>query len=123
MSDTLLLLGVFAASWLGFALLALSQWRHWASVTGTALPCRVEVIVLRAGGGVTLALSLVLALLRDGPSFGSLLWATAISLAALAVAFTLAWRPAVLRPLALCIAPFARGRLMRRPRCATSQSR
>jgi len=123
MSDTLLLLGVFAAAYAGFALLALSQQRHWNSVAGTTPPCRVQIIVLRAVGGAMIALSLVLALMRDGPSFGSLVWATAISLAALAVAFTLAWRPAVLRPLALCIAPFARVRLMLRPRCATSQSR
>ncbi len=37
------------------------------------------------------------ACLRDGPSFGALLWATVISLAALAVAFTLSWRPSWLR--------------------------
>jgi len=123
MSDTLLLLAVFATAYAGFALLALSQGRHWASVVGTVPPGRVLVIVLRAGGGAMIALSLMLALMRDGPSFGSLLWATAISLAALAVAFTLAWRPGFLRPLARCIAPFARSRLMRRPRCATSQPR
>jgi len=123
MSESLLLLGVFAAAYAGFALLALSQGRHWGAVAGTAPLCRVQIILLRAIGGAMIALSLVLALMRDGASFGSLLWATAISLAALAVAFTLAWRPGFLRPLARCIAPFARVRLACRARCATGHSR
>jgi len=62
-------------------------------------PGRTRVILFRGGGAVLLAGSLALALLRDGPGFGSLLWATAISIAALGVALTLAWRPGVLRPL------------------------
>jgi len=59
--------------------------------------------VLRGAGAGMIALSLVLALMREGPGFGSLLWATMISLAALAVAFTLAWRPRWLRPLAVAL--------------------
>jgi len=123
MSDTVLLLGVFAAAYAGFALLALSQGRHWTSVAGTKPPGRVHAIVLRAGGGATIAFSLALALMRDGASFGALLWATAISLAALAVAFTLAWRPRLLGPFARCVAPFARVRPACRSRSATSQPR
>ena len=46
---------------------------------------------LRLGSALLLALALVLALARDGPGFGGLLWGTAISLAALAVAGTLSW--------------------------------
>jgi len=95
-----LLLAIFATAYLGFALLAISQKRHWAAVAGTTPPRRAGVIGLRAGGGGMLLLSLALALARDGPSFGSLLWATAISLVALGVAFTLAWCPRMLRPLA-----------------------
>jgi len=97
MPDSLLLLALFAAAYAGFALLALSQSRHWRAVVGDAALPRSRVLVLRMIGGVLIALSLLLALTRDGPSFGSLLWATAISLAALAVAFTLAWRPRWLR--------------------------
>jgi len=92
-----LLLALFAAAYAGFALLALSQARHWRTVVGDAALPRSRVPVLRAIGGALIALSLLLAFTRDGPSFGSLLWATAISLAALAVAFTLAWRPRLLR--------------------------
>jgi len=62
---------------------------------------------------VLIALSLILAPLRDGPSFGSLLWATAISLAALGVAFTLAWRPRLLRPLAVVARGLGRSRRRR----------
>jgi len=99
MPDSLLLLALFAAAYAGFALLALSQVRHWRAVVGAAALPRRRVLVLRALGGVLIALSLLLALMRDGPGFGSLLWATAISLAALAVAFTLTWRPSIFRPL------------------------
>jgi len=70
-------------------------------VIGDAALPRSRLLVLRMIGGALIALSLLLALTRDGPSFGSLLWATVISLVALAVAFTLAWRPRMLRPLAV----------------------
>jgi len=93
------LAGIFASAYLGFALLALSQSQHWQRVAGASPPGRTRVILFRGGGAVLLAGSLALALLRDGPGFGSLLWATAISIAALGVALTLAWRPGVLRPL------------------------
>jgi len=98
----MMLAAVFLTAWLGFALLALSQARHWRHVTGCkAPPGRVRVIVYRTAASVLLTASLALALMRDGPSFGSLLWATMISLAALAVAFALAWRPKLLRWFAL----------------------
>jgi len=100
MPDSLLLLALLAAACAGFALLALSQTQHWRAVVGDAALSRRRMLVLHTLGAALIALSLLLALMRDGPSFGSLLWATAISLAALAVAFTLAWRPRLLRPLA-----------------------
>jgi len=94
----MMLAAVFLTAWLGFALLALSQSKHWCQVTGTETPpSRTRVIVHRSAASLLLTTSLALALLRDGPSFGSLLWATMISIAALAAAFTLAWRPAILR--------------------------
>jgi len=64
-------------------------------------PGRTRVIFHRSAASLLLTTSLALAPLRDGPSFGSLLWATVISFAALAVAFTLAWRPGLLRLFAL----------------------
>jgi len=101
MPDSLLLLALLAAAYAGFALLALSQAQHWRTVTGAAALPRRRMRGLRTIGAALVALSLLLSLLRDGPSFGSLLWATVISLAALGVAFTLAWRPGLLRPLAV----------------------
>jgi len=70
------------------------------------------VLVLRTLGAALITLSLLLALLPDRPGFGSLLWATGISLAALAVAFTLAWRPRILRLIA--VAGRGLGRSLRR---------
>jgi len=97
MPDKLLLLALLAAAYAGFALLALSQARHWRAVVGDAALPRSRVLVLRTLGAALIALSLLLAFTRDGPSFGSLLWGTAISLAALGVALTLAWHPRWLR--------------------------
>ena len=95
-----LLIATALAAYLGFALLALGQARPWQRVAQTPPPpTGLRLLALRMLGGLALALSLGLALLRDGPSFGALLWATAITLAALAVAFTLTWRPKWLRPL------------------------
>ena len=94
-----LLLGTALAAYLGFALLALGQGRHLRRVAALDPPRGLRLLALRVAAGIALALSLTLALLRDGPSFGALLWATAVSLAALAVALTLAWRPLWLRPL------------------------
>jgi len=110
MPDSLSLLALLVTAYAGFALLALSQAQHWRAVVGAVALPRRRVRGLRAIGGASLALSLFIAFVRDGPSFGSLLWATAISAAALAVAFTLAWRPRMLRPLALIARGLARPR-------------
>ena len=100
MASALLLMALSLTACLGFALLAVSQARHWRTVSGTAGPSPIATILLRVLGSGCLLSALGLALIRDGPSFGALLWATAISLAALAVAFTLSWQPRLLRPLA-----------------------
>ena len=101
MAGWLLLVGIPTAAYLGFALLALGQGRQWRRTSSVPAPDRIRISVLRLLGSAGLALSLTLSLLRDGPGFGGLLWATVVSLAALAVAFTLTWRPALLRPLAV----------------------
>jgi len=92
MAAMLLLLAVFISAYTGFACFALSQVRHWRAVISGSPPRRGVVLVLRSLGSMLLGASLALALVRDGPSFGSLLFATNLSLAALAVVFTLAWR-------------------------------
>ena len=103
MTCVLLLIALSSAAYLGFALLAISQARHWRAVSKAAEPGRIGKLALRIHGGVWLLLALCLALFRDGPSFGALLWATVISMAALAVAFTLSWRPRLLWPLATLV--------------------
>ena len=69
----------------------------------SAEPKRAGKLALRIFGGAGLFLALCLALLRDGPSFGAMIWVTMISLAALAVAFTLRRRPRLLRLLAALV--------------------
>ena len=100
MAVWLILLCILAAAYLGFALLALTQARPWQRLGHAEPPTGIRRLTLRTLGGLALVLSLILCLVRDGPSFGALLWATAISIAAAAVAFTLTWHPAQLRPLA-----------------------
>ncbi len=100
MAGWLLLVGIVTAAYLGFALLALTQARPWQRLGQTAPPTGIRRLALRTLGGLALLSALVLCVVRDGPSFGALLWATAISIAAVAVALTLTWRPALLRPLA-----------------------
>ena len=95
-----LLMAAFAAGYFGFALLALSLSRHWWAVTGQpeAPPCLPTR--LRIAGYAGLTLSGAAALLRDGPSFGVLLWITLLAVGGVAVALTLTWRSQWLQPLA-----------------------
>jgi hypothetical protein len=100
MIDAVLLVGLLLASYGAFALLALSQDRHWHHLGGTRRCPAPLTGLLRGLGGVLLTAALALALIRDGAGFGALLWATAISVCAFAVVCTLTWRSHWLRPLA-----------------------
>jgi hypothetical protein len=75
----------------GFGLLALSQARHWQAVRGSSLP-RMAALCMRAAGLALIAFSLAVALWRDGPGFGSLLWGTLLTIAALVVTLALSLR-------------------------------
>lgn len=102
--DAAALMGIVSTAYLAFACFALSQRRHWEAVTeGRAYPALVVGRILRPLGGVLLVLSLALALTRDGLDYGSMLWVVVLSIAALAVALTLTWRP---RALCFLSAPF-----------------
>lgn len=93
-----LLIALALACYLGFALLALSQDRHWERAGG-GRDCPAWLVrPMRIAGYVLLLASLALALWRDGPGFGSLVWATLLSVGATAVTATLTWRPNWLRP-------------------------
>jgi len=93
-----LLIALALACYFGFVLLALSQDRHWERAGGGRdCPARLA-LPMRIAGYAFLLCSLALALWRDGPSFGSLVWATMLSVAAVAVTCTLTWRANWLRP-------------------------
>ncbi len=93
MANLLLFVGLILALHAGFALMALSQDRHRRTL-GVATPLsRRRALVLRIAGGTLIALGLLMALWRDGPGFGPLLWITLLSVAALAVTAIVTWRP------------------------------
>jgi len=87
---------VFAASYLGCALLALRQRPHFRAVSAQAPSARPSA-ALRArllyAGSLTLVLSLCCSWLAHGVSFGSLYWVLALGATSVAVTFTLTWRP------------------------------
>jgi hypothetical protein len=93
MPDAVLHAAALAASVLGMAWLALAMEVHWDQVRGTiALPARTAR-GLRLLGAAGLATSLALCLAVDHASMAVLMWVMGLAAAALAVAFTLTWRP------------------------------
>lgn len=100
MHDAVMLFAVLLAGYMSFAGLAVAQERNWRRAGGENRPSTARTLVLRIAGAAGLILALVAALVRDGPSFGALLWITSLSLSALAVTATLTWRAHWLRLLA-----------------------
>lgn len=98
----MLLAGALAATYLGFAWLALRQSPHFAAVTlgsgarRAAPPPELQRRLL-ARGASGLLLGAVLSFWAEGPSFGSLVWVLLLAGAGVAVTFTLTWRPHWLR--------------------------
>lgn len=84
----------------GLAWLALAMERHWQRLR-LGSPSRAAVLALRGMGGVALLASLALCFLLDHASIAVLVWVMALVPAALAVTFTLSWRPEWLLPLLL----------------------
>lgn len=80
---------------LGLACLALAQDKHWKTLS---IYSARQAWVVPIGWG-SLALSLLLAWVSQGPAFGSLIWLLLLPPTGFALAFTLAWRPQWLRPL------------------------
>jgi hypothetical protein len=89
----LLLLAAFLVAYAGFAYIALAMEEHWERLGHD--PHELEEVRpwLRAAGAFLLLLAYLLCFWFDGPAFGSLLWGVLISVAAIAVAFTLTWWP------------------------------
>ena len=93
MREAVLLFVSFAASWLGLALFAYSQAKHRKAMAVARTPLRQQLMIRRGAGVLLLLAALLLTYLRDGPSFGTVLWLLLLSLAAVTVTFVLAWRP------------------------------
>lgn len=93
--STSMLIAATLAALAGFAWLALAMDEHWQRVQGgSATPPRRPLRVLGAAGVLA---SLAACLRADPPSMAVLVWLMLLAAAALAVAFALAWRPALLR--------------------------
>lgn len=95
MTATLLLLLAVGASYCGFACLALAMPDYWQQAGGD-VSRQPPQRRLRLTGAALLAAMLALCLWRDGPGFGALLWGVLLTAGAIAVAFTLTWRPRLL---------------------------
>lgn len=82
----------------GMVWLALAMAAHWDQVMSrpAAQAARLRRL-LRAAGALSLAFSALACLAADRPSMAILVWFMLLAAGALAVAFTLAWQPALLR--------------------------
>lgn len=81
---------------LGLACLALTQDKYWKTLS-IDFPCQAWAAPIGWG---CLTLSLLLTWAAQGAAFGSLIWLLLLPPSGYALAFTLAWRPHWLRPLA-----------------------
>lgn len=100
MPESLLLLLAVLWSLAGMGWLALALDVHWKQVRGTAPRGPLTTAGrLRALAGLALFGALLLCLKVDHATMASLVWVMVLAGAALAIAFTLAWRPHWLAPL------------------------
>ena len=114
MPESLLLAAAVAANIAAMGWLALSMEVHWEQARGSdALPRRTAV-QLRWLGGLGLVASLLLCLAVDHASMASLVWFMTLAGAALGIAFTLSWRPRMLRLLVAWVRPAANASADRR---------
>jgi len=97
--DALLLAAALAANVIGLGWFAVSMEVHWEQVRGAEPQARRTVVQLRWLGALGVFASLLLCLAVDHASMASLVWFMTLAGGALAIAFTLSWRPRVLRPL------------------------
>lgn len=93
MFNSLLLVLSFLSCLLGFAAIALSQKRHWCHVMQqTSAPGHYTKRALRYAGAFFLGMGMLIAFVRDGFAFGTVLWTLELSLAAICVAFLIRHR-------------------------------
>lgn len=97
MTAAVLLAVAGLASYGGFACLAMAMAEHWEQAGGVPGRHVQRRRTLRLAGTLLLCVAPLLCVWRDGPSFGVLLWLMLLSASGIAVAFTLSWRPGLLR--------------------------
>lgn len=101
LNETIFLLPIaFLLTWLGFALLALAQERHFDLFYLSFKPLTQWIRVQAAIGIIAICLALPACIVACGTGFGSLLWVLQLTLAAMAVALQLTWTPKSFRLLA-----------------------
>jgi len=98
-SKALLLVLAYLCCVIGLGWIALAMEPHWHQVRDAQRRARGVVRTLRVLGAVSVALSLWMCLRADHVSMAALVWVMLLAAAALTVAFTLSWRPALLAPL------------------------
>jgi hypothetical protein len=93
--DLLLVAAAIAVMYLSFALLAVMQERKWSGVDVKKDMCFPIINARRKWwlSGIGLMLGYMLCLVSSGASFGTILWVLLLSACAMAVAFTLSWKP------------------------------
>lgn len=99
MARPLLLAAILLCNFAGMAWLAMAMKVHWAQVRGPASLPKNKSRGLRFLGVGACAAALVLCCWVDHPSMVPLVWAMSLTASALAVTFTLAFRPRWLSPL------------------------
>ncbi|WP_165390706.1 DUF3325 domain-containing protein [Pseudoduganella lutea] len=101
MADLLATFGALLMCCTGCALLALSQREHWSQAGGLLpFPSPRAVRRARVVASMLLAGALAPCIAWHGAGFGTLLWILLVAAGGKGIAFTLAWRPHWLAPLA-----------------------
>lgn len=93
MIDTLFQVVAFSFGIAGMGLLALSQKQHWERVLKPRPYPSAGLRTLRIVAAVGLGMSFALCIMADSPGLATLVWLMVLTVSALIVAFTLAYRP------------------------------
>ena len=86
---SVLLALALVATLAGLGSLALSMTRHWRQLRGSVPLTRPVAVALRAGGALSLAVSLALCLAADHATMAALVWIMLLAVGAVVVAFAL----------------------------------
>ena len=97
MAKWMVLASAATVAFLSFVWLALAMQEHWQQVQGGGEPSPVMRNMLRLLGVSGIIASGMLCFAADRPSMAALTWVMLMAVGAVTVAFTLAWKPALLR--------------------------